>query len=78
MLTFINNQRTIDNTATTTGVSAALLIALNLNMFLVAYILFTISSVLWSISAYRSNNRQLLTMNVIFTVINTIGLIRFS
>ena len=74
----LTNETAITNTATTTGVAAALLMALNLNLFLVAYVLFVISSILWAVYAYRNNNRQLLIMNVIFSLINLIGLVRFS
>jgi len=68
----------VTNTATTTGIVAALLLALNINMFLVAYCLFLISSILWAIFALRTSNRQLLIMNVVFTVINAIGTYNFS
>jgi len=78
MLRLLTNNTAITNSATTTGVAAALLMALNLNMFTLAYSLFIMSSVLWSIFAYRTSNRQLLTMNIIFVIINVIGLIRFS
>ena len=72
------NDTVITNSATTTGVMAALLMALNLNMYIIAYSLFIVSSVLWAVYALRNNNRQLLIMNVIFTLINTVGLVRFS
>jgi hypothetical protein len=72
------NDTVVQNTATTTGVMAALLMALNLNMYIIAYSLFIVSSVLWAIYALRNSNRQLLIMNVIFTLINTVGLVRFS
>ena len=78
MKRLLTNEVAITNTATVTGVAAALLIALNLNFFILAYVLFLISSVLWTIFAWRNNNRQLLIMNIIFAVINLIGLIRFS
>ena len=78
MMRLLTNETTITNTATVTGVVAALLLALNLNLFILAYTLFVISSVLWAVFAWRNNNRQLLTMNIIFTLINLIGLIRFS
>ena len=68
----------ISNIATVTGITAASLIALNLNLFVFAYSLFAFSSVLWSIYAYRNSNNQLLTMNVIFTIINLIGIYRFN
>jgi ribonuclease PH len=78
MRRLLTNEATITNTATVTGVAAALLMALNLNMFVLAYTLFIISSVLWAIFAYRNENRQLLVMNLIFTAINLVGLVRFS
>jgi len=78
MIRFITNDTTITNTATVTGVVAALLMALNLNIFIIAYILFISSSTLWGIFAFKNNNKQLLIMNIIFTIINIIGLIRFS
>lgn len=74
----LTNETAITNTATVTGVTAALLMALNLNMFVLAYTLFIVSSILWAIYAWRNNNRQLLIMNVIFTTINLVGLVRFS
>jgi hypothetical protein len=78
MLRLLTNETAITNTATVTGVAAALLMALNLNMFVLAYVLFIISSVLWALFAIRNSNRQLLAMNVIFTLINLVGLMRFS
>ena len=74
----LTNETAITNTATTTGVVGAVLMALNMNLFTVAYLLFTISTVLWSIYAYRNSNKQLLIMNIIFSLINLVGLIRFS
>jgi len=71
------NDSLITNIATVTGVAAALLMALNLNMFFIAYLLFVTSSILWAIYAYRNRNNQLLVMNIIFSIINLIGLIRF-
>jgi len=78
MKRLLTNEVAITNTATVTGVVAALLMALNLNMFILAYSLFIVSSLLWSIFAQRNNNRQLLVMNLVFTLINLVGLIRFS
>jgi len=74
----LTNETAITNTATTTGVIAAILMALNMNLFTLAYLLFITSSVLWSIYAYRNSNKQLLIMNIIFSLINLVGLIRFS
>ena len=68
------NNTIITNTATITGVTAALLLALNLNMFITAYVLFFFSSMLWSIYAFRTSNNQLLIMSLIFSFINLIGM----
>lgn len=70
--------KSITNMATGTGIIAALLIALNINQFVLAYVFFLISAVLWSIFSIRDGNKQLLLMNVVFGIINMIGLIRFS
>lgn len=78
MRQFLTNDTTITNTATVTGVAGALLMALNLNVFILAYSLFITSSILWALFAYKNKNNQLLIMNIIFTVINLIGLIRFN
>lgn len=72
------NNTIITNIATVTGITAALLIALNIDMFVFAYIMFAISSVLWAIFAFRTSNKQLLIMNVVFSSINMIGIVRFS
>lgn len=72
------NTKLITNSATVTGIVAALLLALNINQFILAYILFLTSAILWSIFAIKDNNNQLLTMNIVFACINIIGLIRFS
>jgi hypothetical protein len=77
MIRLLTNDTAITNFATTTGVVAALLMALNLNQFILAYALFIISSVLWAIFAFRTN-KQLLTINIVFIIINVIGLVRFS
>jgi len=71
-------EKILKNIALVTGVIGALLLALNIDMFVLAYILFGTSSILWAVFAYKNKNNQLLIMNVIFTIINFIGLYRFS
>jgi hypothetical protein len=61
----------------TFGIVGALLIALNINMIAQGYMVFAMSSLFWVILAYRTSQRQLLTMNVVFIVINVIGLINY-
>jgi hypothetical protein len=72
------NNSLISSIASVTGVIAAILLALNINMFLVAYVLFLISAILWAIYSIRTSNNQLLIMNAIFIVINSIGVYNFS
>lgn len=60
-----------------TGVIGALLIALNINMFEVGYSLFLSSSVLWVVYSVKTKQMNLFLMNIVFTVINLIGLINF-
>ncbi len=60
--------------AATTGILGALLLALNISMESIAYILFLISSASWTAIAYLTEERELMYMNIVFTSINIIGL----
>lgn len=77
-MTRLFNLSTMQATATTTGIIAAVLLALNIDMFLTAYILFFISASLWALYAYIVANRQLLVMNIVFVCINAMGVYNFS
>jgi uncharacterized membrane protein len=61
-----------------TGVFGALLIALNIGMFLQGYILFMISSLTWVMYALRTSQKNLLILNIVFSAVNLIGLINFG
>lgn len=61
----------------TTGITGALLIALNMDLFLLGYIIFLSSSVAWVIYAIRTAQKSLLTMNLVFGCINIIGVYNF-
>jgi len=67
----------LTNTATVSGITAATLLALNIDMFLIAYLLFLLSSILWCIYALNIKNNQLFLMNITFTLINAIGVYNF-
>ena len=67
----------IKNIAMVTGIIGASLMALNIGLFIPAYILFMTSSLFWSLYAWKTSNKQLLKMNVYFCLINFVGLIRF-
>lgn len=56
-----------------TGIIGALLIATATSM-IIGYIFFIISSSSWLIVSYLTNNNSLLVMNIVFTIINMIGL----
>lgn len=62
----------------TTGVIGALFIAMNMNMFIIGYTLFLISSVAWVIYAFRTSQTNLMILNTVFGIINAIGLYNFS
>jgi hypothetical protein len=63
---------------TSTGIVGALLIALNMNMFVLGYALFLLSALSWIIYAVRTSQRGLIMLNSTFAVINAIGLYNFS
>lgn len=69
--------KTLSTIAMITGVIGALLIALNINMFILGYSLFLSSSILWIIYSVRTRQMNLFLMNFVFTIINLIGLINF-
>ncbi len=61
-----------------TSAIGALLIALNVNANVLGYVLFLISSILASVIVLKSNaDRSLLYVNVMFGIINVIGIIRY-
>lgn len=61
-----------------TGIAGALLIALNIGMFFLGYILFLTSSIAWVTYAAQTKQKNLLTMNVVFGLINLVGVINFA
>ena len=73
----MNLDNTISTVASALGIIGALLIAMNINMFLEGYLTFLASAFLWSVYAWRADNRQLLVMNLVFTCINGIGVYNF-
>jgi len=68
----------ITNSASALGILGAILIALNINQALIGYLFFIVSSILWAVFAYKTQNRQLLIMNVVFISINSVGIYNFS
>ncbi len=64
--------------ASASGILGAILIALNINQFILGYCFFALSALLWSFYAYKTQNKELLYMNEVFLLINLLGLYRFS
>lgn len=70
-------KRIIDAMYLIFSVAGAVLVALNIGYQLVGYILFLLSSILGSVLILGSNaSRSLLTVNIIFAIINIVGIIR--
>ena len=55
------------------GIIGALLVATATNMTL-GYELFLVSSISWTVVGYSAKSYSLLSMNIVFTIINMIGL----
>jgi hypothetical protein len=60
------------------GVIGAFMVASNAGLFLFGYLLFFSSSTAWIIYAARTKQMNLLIMNIIFGVINAMGIYNFS
>lgn len=60
-----------------TGIIGAILVALNFEFSKFGYIFFIISSITWAIQACKNKDKALLSLNVVFTIINTIGIYRW-
>ena len=59
------------------GVAGALMVALKLPISGWGFVLFLLSSVAWSVAAYRMNERSLLFLQLTFSVINILGIYRW-
>jgi len=60
------------------GIIGAILLALNIGYNYEAYIIFFISSVLWSLVAFVTHDKPLLYMNIVFVIINIIGVLSYG
>lgn len=59
------------------GIMGALLVALNIGLPHIGYTLFLASSILWVLYSIKTLQSNLLVMNIVFGVINVIGLVNF-
>ncbi|MBF0186255.1 MAG: nicotinamide mononucleotide transporter [Magnetococcales bacterium] len=62
---------------TVTGVTGALLVAMNIPQSGYGFLLFLVSSTSWFIAAYRMREISLMILQAVFTVINLIGVWRW-
>jgi drug/metabolite transporter (DMT)-like permease len=62
---------------TTLGVAGAILIALNIGAVVYGFILFLISSLLWSAVAVVQREHSLMVLQASFSVINVVGIIQW-
>jgi len=62
---------------TVLGILGASLLSFNISFSKYGYILFFLSSVMWIIVAYKKNDNALLTLNIFFFLINSIGIYRW-
>lgn len=63
-------------TGTITGIAGALIIALNIDFNLIGFILFLISSTTWGWVAWNERRNSLLSLQLVFMIINIIGILR--
>jgi len=64
-------------TGTLFGVSGAVLVALNLPVSGWGFVLFLVSSVSWTVAGVMMRERSLIVLNVVFTIINMLGIYRW-
>ncbi len=62
---------------TATGVAIAIIIAANLGVVALGFVLFLVSSILWSTVGWVQREASLLVLQATFTVINVIGSYRW-
>lgn len=60
------------------GVAGALIIAMNLGLVVHGFVLFLVSSILWSAAAWVQREASLLVLQATFTVINLLGVYRWT
>ncbi len=70
--------RTVKWLGTATGIAGALIIAMNLGLVVAGFVLFLVSSILWSVVSWVQRETSLLVLQVTFTVINVLGIYRWT
>lgn len=67
----------VDWVGAVSGIMGAIIIASNIGVNWIGYVVFLVSSVCYSYLGWKVNRKGLMTMNLLFIVINIIGLIRW-
>lgn len=62
---------------TATGVAGALIVAMNLGLVAHGFVLFLVSSILWSLVGWMQREASLVVLQGTFTVINVLGIVRW-
>ena len=65
---------TWDWLGTITGITGALLVALNINEVFTGYIFFMVSAVSWVIQGAKNSDKSLVLLNTVFVCVNALGL----
>ena len=59
---------------TITGITGALLVALNIDKVFVGYLFFMASAISWVIQGAKNNDKSLVLLNAVFVCVNALGL----
>lgn len=62
---------------TATGVAGALIVAMNLGLVAHGFVLFLVSSILWSLVGWMQREASLVVLQGTFTAINVVGIVRW-
>ncbi|MCS5589230.1 MAG: hypothetical protein NZ824_04610 [Candidatus Thioglobus sp.] len=59
---------------TITGITGALLVALNINEVFTGYLFFMASAISWVIQGTKNSDKSLVLLNAVFVCVNALGL----
>ncbi len=59
---------------TITGITGALLVALNINEVFTGYLFFMVSAISWVIQGTKNSDKSLVLLNTVFVCVNALGL----
>ncbi|HAD24774.1 MAG TPA: hypothetical protein DDW95_04590 [Alphaproteobacteria bacterium] len=65
--------------AALTGISAAIMVSLHLSQKFTAwgFVIFTLSSITWTVAGWMEDEPSLMTQNIVLTIINLVGIYRW-